>query len=294
MDVVEIYNLICWIALAVAAALLIGSVPVYMRAGAKRSDPSFAAALFTVALTLSSLAPLALSGEWRGLAAIDSRKLLLLADCGALLAGSLLCLFTALTGADVTRVFPLMNLRASVLLVLSYFLLGGRLSILRLCCVMLILLGTVFMESRSERGVSLRWIPHTALSLLMLCGAALLYQMYLADVPESSALTLCAAEASVLLWIFTLARGKQKTVRGMGVKAWIMFLLAAVSLSLAIICTTLYSRIGDYSWLSPIQGLSLIAMVVFSRIFLKEKPPGSAVFGMILVLIGTFAIRMGW
>lgn len=295
MDVVETYNLIRWILLAVAAALLQGATPIFMRAGAKRSDPSFAAALFSTALFGVSLAPVLLNGEWGAFWVLGNQSLLILLLCGVLTALLYLCLFTALTGAGASRVFTLMNLSAFLLIVPAYFLFDGRLGVGRICCIMLVVLGTVLMQSRPERDASLRWLLYAFLALAFSIGISLLQEAFLKSaVSDSMALTVRSAAACVLLWIFTLVRGRQKTARSMGLRSWVAILLAAVSIGLALLCQLLGARIGEWSWLRPIESLGLVSMLLFARIFQKEKLPGSAVFGLVLVLLGTFAIQMGW
>lgn len=295
MDVVETYNLIRWILLAVAAALLRGVTPVFMRAGAKRADPSFAAALFGTALLGMTLAPVLLNGEWGAFWTIGNHSLIVLLLCGILTALLYLCLFTALTGAEVSRVFPLINLSEVLLVALAYVFFGARLGVGRICCIMLVGLGTVLMQSRTERGASPRWLLYAFLALACVIGISLLNEAYLSgNVSASIVLPFRCAVACVLLWIFALARGRQRTARSMGLRSWITILLAAVSIGLALICVTLGVRIGEWSWLSPIQCLGLVSMLLFARIFLKEKLPGSAVFGLVLVVLGTFAIQMGW
>lgn len=295
MDIVETYAMIRWIACAAGAALLRGAAPVCMRAGAKRSDPSFAAAIFATLLLLASCVPLWLTGQWAALFAVGNRSLLLIALSGLIAALAYLCLFTALTGAGVNRVLPLVNLSGVLMLALAYFFLGGRLGIWRLCCIVLILLGTVFMESRSEKSASLRWLLHAALALVCVTLVALIQKAHLdAYVSETVALPLRTAAACVLLWIFALARGKQKTARAMGVRGWLGVAAAAVCAGLALVLQTLGSSLGEWSWLAPIGCLGFASMLLFARIFLKEKLPGSALFGLLLVLLGEFAILMGW
>jgi uncharacterized membrane protein len=281
--------------LAVAAALLRGATPVFMRAGAKRSDPSFAAALFSTALLGMSLVPVLLDGEWGAFWTVSNPSLIVLLVCGLLTAFLYLCLFTALTGAGASRVFPLVNLYEVLLVVMAYFLFDGRLGVGRICCIMLVILGTVLMQSRAARSASPRWLLYSFLALASIVCISLLNRAFLSGVVSSSiVLPFRCAVACILLWVFTLARGKQKTARSMGLGSWITILLSALSIGLALICTTLGAALGEWSWLSPIQCLGIVSMLLFARIFLKEKLPGSAVFGLLLVVLGTFAIQMGW
>ncbi len=295
MDIVEIYTMIRWILCAAAAALLSGLAPVFMRAGARRSDPSLAAALFSTVLMMIVCIPPFLGGEWPALALLSGRRLLFLALSGLLTALCCLCLFTALTGASVGRVFPLINLSGVLMTVLAYFFLGGGLGIWRLCCLGLILLGTVLLESRSQRSGSLRWLLYAVLGLFSLTAVSFQWSFALeGGLSETLALPVQIGIACVLLWIFVLARGRQRSMRAMGFRGWSEVVLAAVCIGLASVLDWYGARFGDLSWLAPISCLGFASMLLFARIFLKEKLPGSAVFGLLLVLAGTFAMLMGW
>jgi len=214
---------------------------------------------------------------------------------GVLTAFACLCLFTALTGTGVNRVFPLINLSSVLVITLNHFLFGESLGLWRICCIILILLGTVLIESRSHPSGSLRWLFYIILTLLSLTALPIINRAFLpATITASFAQLLRSGFACVLLWIFAFVRGRQKAARSMHVKGWISVLIAAICIGLALVCDIYGARLGDQSWLSPIQCLGFASMLLFARIFLKEKLSGSAVFGMLLVLLGTFGILMGW
>jgi len=295
VDVVYTFNMIRWILFAVSAAILRGLSPIFIRTGAKRADPSFAAALFSTMLLVIYFIPILLNGEQVDLFAVSNRELLFTILGGTLAAFACLCLFTALTGTGVNRVFPLINLSSVFVIVLGHFLFGESLGLWRICCIILILLGTVLIESRTHPSGSLRWLFYVFFALLLMTALPIINKAYLpATITTSFAQLLRTAFACVLLWIFAFARGRQKTARSMRVKGWISVLLAACCIGLALVCDIYGARLGDWSWLSPIRCLSFASMLLFARIFLKEKLSGSAVFGMLLVLFGTFAILMGW
>jgi uncharacterized membrane protein len=57
--------------------------------------------------------------------------------------------------------------------------------------------------------------------------------------------------------------------------------------------THLASLRGDMSELAPIGVLTSVFVMLFARIFQKEKQPGASVFGVLLVILGQFGILMG-
>lgn len=288
-------NIVIWIAWAVGAALLLGAVPPLMRVGARRSDPSVAAALFAVVFTAGACGVAAFTGTLSALWDIDNATLVKLLLCGLVSAFTWLCLFTALTGGQAGRVVPVVNLSTPLVLVASYFLLDAPLGLWRLCCIVLILLGTVLIESRSlgkPRGRL--WMLYAALAALSCAGLALIERLLLPGLDSALIDVARGASAAVLLVIFVLARGRQRTVPHMPAGAFFCIPLAALACCGSEVCAYLASLRGDMSMLAPVTIVSFGMAMLLSRVALKERQPGAAVFGTLLVLLGMFAIQMGW
>lgn len=296
MSVAAMRNLVIWVAWAAGAALLFGAALPLMRAGARRNDPSIAAGLFALVFTAGSCGVAVLRGTLPTIWSIDNATLVRLLASGLLTAFLILCLFTALTGGPASKVAPVVNLSSVIVLVASYFLLGTPMGLWRMCCVVLILLGTVLMESRAtskSRGGRL-WMLYAALAALAYAGLTLLRQTRLSQATQAQYDIVRGAVATLLLWGFVFARGKQKHFKKMGVAAFLCPPLAAVTVCASAACTYIASLRGEMSMLAPVTLLSFVMAMLLSRLALHERQPGSAVFGTLLVLLGMFAILMGW
>ncbi len=295
MSAAEMRNVVIWIAWAAGSALLLGAVPPLMRAGAKRSDPSAAAGLFALIFTAGACGVAALKGTLGTIWTIDNATLVNLSLCGLLSAFTWLCLFTALTGGQAGRVVPIVNLSTVIVLVASHFLFGAPMGLWRMCCIVLILLGTVLLESRTGgKARGKLWMLYAGLATLSYTGFCLLSKLCLAHTDPVLVDIGRGAAASALLWAFVLARGKQRTMGGMPAGAWICTPLAALAYCGSAVCAHLSSLRGDMSMLAPLGILSFVSAMLLSRVALRERRPGSAVFGALLVLLGMFAILMGW
>ena len=102
-----------------------------------------------------------------------------------------------------------------------------------------------------------------------------------------------AAFAAVFLWIFVFARRKQVTLGDFSPRAWLGVLFAAVFLAGSYAATYFASLRGEMSALLPIGVLTSMFVMLFARMFQKERQPGAAIFGTILVVLGQFGILMG-
>ena len=294
IDPLAIRNLLIWIALALASTILLGGVPSWIRSAAKRADPSAAAALFALFLTVASAGFVFLTGGFAGLLALSVLQFVWIAVCGFLSALAWLSLFTALTGGKVSKVMPVYLVSSLVTLAVSHFLFGAPMGLWKICCMVLILLGIVFIESSSQQIQSQLWFLYALIALLATAGSQLLRRGMLGEAFNAQVFEFWrAAFASVFLWIFVFLRKKQQTIKDFTPRAWFGVLFAAVFLAGSFAATYFASLRGDMSQLAPVGVLTSVFVMLFARIFQKEKQPGATVFGTLLVVLGQFGILMG-
>lgn len=295
LDPLAIRNLLIWIALAVAATMLYGAVPSWIRCAARRADPSAATALFALLLAAACVGVLFLENKTQEALALSQTELLWIALCGLVSALVWLSLFTALTGGLVSKAIPVYLIWYLITTVASHFLFGTELGLWKICCIVLILLGVVFIESRTQRLKTQLWFVYAVIAALAAAGLQLLRQGVLTEAVDDAVFHAGrAAFAAVFLWIFVLARGKQRTIALFSARAWIGIFLATVFLAGSYAVTYLASRRGEMSTLAPVKVLTIFFVMLFARMFQKEKQPGSAVFGTLLVMLGHFGILMGF
>ena len=294
IDPLAIRNLLIWIALALASTILLGGVPSWIRSAAKRADPSAAAALFALFLTVASAGFVFLTGGFARVLALSVLQFVWIAVCGFLSALAWLSLFTALTGGKVSKVMPVYLVSSLVSLAVSHFLFGAPMGLWKICCMILILLGIVFIESSSQQIQSQLWFLYALIALLATAGSQLLRRGMLGEAFDAQVFEFWrAAFASVFLWIFVFLRKKQQTIKDFTPRAWFGVLFAAVFLAGSYAATYFASLRGDMSQLAPVGVLTSVFVMLFARIFQKEKQPGATVFGTLLVVLGQFGILMG-
>ena len=294
LDPLAIRNLLVWIALAVISTILLGGVPSWIRCAAKRADPSAASATFALFFTLCCVGLLQLTGGVTRALAVTQMQLVWLALCGLLSALTWLSLFTALTGGRVSKVFPVYAVSSLITLVVSHFLFGAPMGLWKICCMVLILLGIVFIESRTPQIQSQLWFVYALIAVLASAGAQLLQKGLIGETLDTEVYQAWrAAFAAVFLWIFVFARRKQVTLGDFSPRAWLGVLFAAVFLAGSYAATYYASLRGEMSTLLPIGVLNSMFVMLFARMFQKERQPGAAIFGTILVMLGQFGILMG-
>ena len=294
LDPLAIRNLLIWVALALGSTILLGGVPSWMRGAAKTADPSAAAALFALLLTAACVALLQYSGGISRILMITPMQLLWLCGCGFISALCWLSLFTALTGGKVSKVMPVFLISQLLTLAASHFLFGAPMGLWKICCMVLMLLGIVFIESSTQNIQSQLWFVYALIALVAATGTQLVRRGFIGEAVDASLFEFWrAASAAVFLWLFVFLRGKQKQMRYFSPRAWLSILFAAVFLAGSYAATHFASFHGDMSYLAPIGVLTSVFVMLFARIFQKEKQPGASVFGTLLVVLGQFGILMG-
>ena len=294
LDPLAIRNLLIWVALALASTILLGGVPSWMRCAAKRADPSAAAAVFALLLALSSLAQLHYTGGIARAFALNSTQLLWIGLCGLLSALAWLSLFTALTGGKVSKVMPVYLLSSLLTLFASHFLFGAPMGLWKICCMVLILLGIVFIESSTPKLQSQLWFIYALIAVFAATGSQLVRRGLVGEAFDAAIFEFWRALfATALLWIFVFVRKKQRTLGDFSPRAWFGILFAAVFLAGSFVATYFASLRGDISYLAPVGVLTSAFVMLFARMFQKEKLPGASVFGTLLVILGQFGILMG-
>ena len=294
LDPLAIRNLLIWVALAVVSTILLGGVPSWIRCTARRADPSAAAAVFALLLALSYVVLLQFSGGIPRVLNLTPMQLVWICVCGLLSALAWLSLFTALTGGKVSKVMPVFLLSQLITLAASHFLFGTPMGLWKICCMVLILLGIVFIESSSQQIQSQLWFVYALIAVFAAVGSQLLRRGMIGEAFDSTVFEFWrSASAAVFLWIFVFLRKKQGTLGDFSPRAWVGVLFAALFLAGSVAATHFSSLRGDSNELAPIAVLTSVFVMLFARMFQKEKQPGSSLFGTLLVILGQFGILMG-
>jgi uncharacterized membrane protein len=294
LDPLAIRNFLIWVALALLSTILLGGVPSWMRCAARRADPSAASAVFALFLVLCCIGQLHFTGGISRALAVNGKQLVWIGVCGLLSALAWLSLFTALTGGKVSKVMPIFLLSSLLTLLASHFLFGAPMGLWKICCMVLILLGIVFIESSTPQLQSRLWFIYALIAVFAATGSKLVQRGLVGESFDAAVFEFWRASfAAALLWIFVFVRGKQRTLGDFSPRAWLGILFAVVFLAGSFVATHFASLRGDMSYIAPVGVLTSVFVMLFARIFQKEKQSGASVFGTLLVILGQFGILMG-
>ena len=273
-----------WILYACASAVLGGLLPSLVKTGVRRAAPAAAAAVYAAVAFLFALGAAAIAGTLGAVPSLNNGELVRLLAGGLLRALVWLCLFTALSTGGVSRVTPIVNLAPAIAAVLGALLFGGQLGVWRLCCLVLLLLGTVLMESRQQKGKGCRWLLFSLLALLCAAGHTLAQERLLAGVAASVRTLMESLMAAVLLSLLALAGRSFQSLKKLRFDEILYLLLSGVATGLAALCDAAAARFGDTTYLLPIACCAFPLTLLFARLLHKEKIPASALLGLVFAV----------
>lgn len=279
-----------YILFAAGAAILAGLSPAFLKTGAKRGDSCGSAAMLLTVLAVFYACIALQSGEMSGISGIDRRSMLFLVAAGACDGVYWMCIFRALATGNVNRVVPIDNLSGLLVLGASWYLFQSALGIWQLCFVAMVVLGTILMLSRPQKAKSMQWLWFSLLAMVLAAGSTVLQRYGVSGVNDGLNAFVRCAVATALMWLVTFSTNGFKRMKKMGAENWIFVLVGAVSLGLAKLCNFYGAKFGTYPMLLPIALLCFPVTMLFAGLLHKEKMPGGAVFGMLLVLAGEAAM----
>ena len=274
---------------ALLSALFAAMTTILCKCGLKDADSDAATALRTTIVLVLSAIVVWVSGEWTQLPNATGMTLLFLILSGCATGASSLCYFNALKMADVNEVAPIDKSSVVLTMLMSFIFLGEQLTPLKIAAMVLIGAGTLMMSIRKGNGKKKagRWMIFAWLSAIFAALTSILAKIGVENVNSNLATAIRTAVVLVMAWVVVAAKGKKNVFSGLGGKAFVFIALSAVATAASWLCFYYALKNGDASVVVPIDKLSILAVVLFSRIFLKEKLTAMSAAGLVLLTAGT-------
>lgn len=210
-----------WVFLALGSAAFAALTSILAKCGIRKTDPTVATAIRTVAVLLMSFLMVLIVGSLGDIGQIGAKTWVFLILSGLATGASWLCYFRALQLGDVNRVVPIDKSSTILTILLAFIILQEPISWLKGICVVLIAAGTYLMIEKKKP----------------LPGASLAETAKTADAAE----TVDTAPADVRDGTETGKTAEPNAPRGRGRYAWLVFAcLSAVFAAL----TSILGKIG--------------------------------------------------
>lgn len=285
-----------WLGFALGSAFFAGITAVLAKVGMKNVNSTLATAIRTVVVLVFSWWMVFLVGSQAEIARLSGRTLFYLVLSGLSTGASWLCYFRALQLGDVNKVAPIDKSSTVLTILLAFLLLGEPVSAPQIVGVLGIGTGTLLMISRKETDTEGkpdgRWLLFACLSALFASLTSIFGKIGVEGVESNLGTAIRTVVVLGMAWLMVFVTGQQKGIRRIGRKDWLFLLLSGLSTGLSWLCYYRALQDGPASVVVPVDKLSILVTIAFSRLILHEKLSRRAAVGLALLVLGTGAMLL--
>jgi transporter family protein len=284
-----------WLFFALGSAMFAGLTAILAKIGIENVNSTLATALRTVVVLVFSWVMVFIVGSQSGIGDISGRTLLFLVLSGLATGASWLCYFRALQLGDVNKVTPIDKSSTVLTILLAFILLGEPISLPQAAGVVGIGAGTLLMVSKKETQSEVKggkWFIYALLSAVFASLTSIFGKIGVENVDSNLGTAIRTIAVLVMAWLMVFITGEQKGLRQISRKSWIFLILSGFATGGSWLCYYRALQDGPASVVVPIDKLSIIVTIFFSRVVLKEKLSRRAAVGLVLIVLGTGAMLL--
>lgn len=285
-----------WILYALGSALFAGITSILAKVGIKNTDSNLATALRTIIVLLFSWLMVFIVGSQDTIGTVSVYTLVFLILSGGATGASWLCYFKALQLGNVNKVTPIDKSSTILTILLAFLILGEIPTVWTGFGIMLMAAGTYFMIRRREEEPSdirsRSWLFYAVLSAVFAALTSILGKIGIQGIESNLGTAIRTVVVLMMAWGIVFSQKKHALLKTIDRKSWIFITLSGFATGLSWLCYYRALQEGRASIVVPIDKLSIVVAIAFSRIFLKERLSRKAFFGLLLVVSGTILLLL--
>lgn len=282
-----------WLVMAVLSALFAGLTSILAKCGIRKTDSDVATALRTIIVLIFAWIMVLIVGSAGTITHIEIKSVIFLILSGLATGGSWICYYKALSMADVNKVVPIdkSNTVLTVFLAILIFNETNRL-IVKLIGVALISIGIFLMiekrdvQAKEQKG----WFIYAVLSAVFAALTSILAKIGITGIESNLGTAIRTGVVLVMAWLIVFGKGKHKQIKNIDKRELLFICLSGIATGASWLCYFYAIQNGIVSVVAPIDKLSILVTIAFSRIVFKEKLEKKSAIGLALLVAGTLAI----
>ena len=287
-----------WVLFAFGSALFAGMTAILAKLGLQKVDSDLATALRTVVVLLFSWLMVFLVGSEHTLALVSGRSLMFLILSGGATGASWLCYFKALQLGPVSRVTPIDKSSTILTILLAFLFLNEVPGTWKLIGLALLAAGTILMVQRrggqetEQTGTGKSWIFYAVLSAVFAALTSILAKVGIQGIESNLGTAIRTIVVLVMAWGIVLLRKKQVNLHVIDRRSWFFIVFSGLATGFSWLCYYRALQEGPACVVVPVDKLSILVTIAFSRVFLRERLPKRALAGLLLVVGGTLLMLL--
>ena len=286
-----------WLLFAVGSAFFAGVTSILAKCGIRKTDSTMATAVRTVVVLLFSWIMVLAAGSLDQIGSIGADTLLFLVLSGAATGASWLCYFRALQLGDINKVVPIDKSSTVLTILLALIFLGEGISLPKTLAVFGIAAGIFLMIEKkdvadSERQAGKGWFFYAAGSAFFASLTAILGKVGISGVESNLGTAIRTCVVLVMAWLMVAVQKKGKEARAIPKRELLFICLSGAATGASWLCYYRALQDGPASIVAPVDKLSVLVTVAFSRLVFGEKLGRRAAAGLLLLTLGTVAMAL--
>lgn len=288
-----------WILLAFASAFFAGLTSILAKCGIKRTPSETATAIRTGVVLAFAWIMVFIVGSQSTITDISVKSWVFLILSGLATGGSWLCYFRALSIGDVNKVVPIDKSSTVLTMLLAFILFPDteKLTAVKAVAMVLIAVGTYMMIEKkkqeangAEAKSSNSYLVWALASALFASLTSILGKMGIDGVESNLGTAIRTAVVLLMAWTVVLVTGKAGTVKAIPRRELGFICLSGLATGASWLCFYRALQDGLASVVVPIDKLSILVSIGFSRVVFKEKLSRKAAVGLAIIVVGTLMV----
>ena len=263
----------------------------------RQTDSDVATFLRTIVVLIFAWLMVFIVGSAHTIGDISFRSMVFLILSGLATGASWLCYFKALSLGDVNKVVPIDKSSTVLTVLFAIVILGETQSlVVQLGGVVLILMGTLMMierkESHGDQQEGKRWLLYAVLSAVFAALTAILAKIGIDGVESNLATAIRTGVVLIMAFLILVIKGKQREIVSTNRKELVFIILSGIATGASWLCYYRAIQMGIVSIVVPIDKLSILVSIAFSRIVFKETLTPRGRWGLLLIVVGTLLMAI--
>lgn len=291
-------GIIMWILYAVGSSFFAGITSILAKMGIKKTDSNVATAVRTIVVLVFSWIMVLIVGSGNQVGNISTKTLVFLVLSGLATGASWLCYFRALQKGDINKVVPIDKSSTVLTILLALIFLGEGLGPVKIISVVLIAVGTLMMIDRkasteADRDKDSRgWLIYAVLSAVFASVTAILGKVGIEDIDSNLGTAIRTTVVLLMAWFMVLVTGKCSEVKKIEGRELLFIILSGIATGASWLCYYRALKEGPASVVVPIDKLSILVTIVFSRIVFNERLNIKSGEGLVAIIAGTILLAV--
>lgn len=282
-----------WIIFAFGSAFFAGITAILAKCGIRSSDSTAATAVRTIVVLAFSWLMAIITYSSGAIESISARTWGFLVLSGLATGASWLCYFHALRNGSISKVVPIDKSSTVLTMLLAMVFLGEGITAYGIVAMILIGLGTLLMiENKEERSVGTKrsWLVFAILSALFASLTSILGKIGIEGVDPNLGTAIRTSVVLVMAWAVLFLTGKGGKVMEIPHNELVFIILSGFATGASWLCYYRALQEGPASAVVPIDKLSILVSILFSRIVFHERLSSRSLAGLMMIISGTMLI----